>query len=90
MAIHKCFISFKMEDEGYKKDIQQIEDIQMIDKSLDIPINSDNPDYVMQKIRDENLKDSSVTLFLIGSYSAESLGQNEQYYIKKELQASLY
>lgn len=90
MTKHKCFISFEIEDNAYKEQIQASESIDMIDKSLNEPINSDNPDYVMQKIRDNNLKDSSVTIFLIGSFSAEIIGEKEQYYIKKELQASLY
>lgn len=90
MTRHKCFISFKFEDKTYKEKIQANKNIDMIDKSLNEPIDSDNPDYVMQKIRDDNLKDSSVTIFLIGSVSAEIIGEKEQYYIKKELQASLY
>lgn len=90
MTNHKCFISFKVEDREYKEKIQANKSIDMIDKSLNNPIDSDNPDYVMQKIRDDNLKDSSVTIFLIGNVSAEIIGEKEQYYIKKELQASLY
>jgi hypothetical protein len=86
---HKCFISFKTCDEDYKLRIQNDLDVEMIDKSLNEPINSENPEYVMQRIRDEYLKDSSITIFLIGQNSNEYLG-NSQYYIKKELQASLY
>ncbi|WP_080988372.1 TIR domain-containing protein [Lacticaseibacillus paracasei] len=81
MTKHKCFISFKVEDKAYKEKIQANKNIDMIDKSLNEPIDSDNPDYVMQKIRDDNLKDSSVTIFLIGSVSAEIIGKKEQYYI---------
>ena len=50
---HKCFISFKKEDESYKKTIQSWADknkVDMIDKSLDEPINSTNEEYIMQKI----------------------------------------
>lgn len=79
-----------MKDDYYKKRIQDNNDIEMIDKSLDNPINSTNPDYVMQKIRDDYLKDSSVTIFLIGQHSAENDFNEDQQYIKKELQASLY
>lgn len=89
----KCFISFKKEDEKYKKEIQSWKEagkVDMIDKSLDTPINSDDEDYVMRKIREEYLSDSTVTIFLIGSHSAENLGIDEQRYIKRELQASLY
>lgn len=75
MTRHKCFISFKFEDKTYKEKIQANKNIDMIDKSLNEPIDSDNPDYVMQKIRDDNLKDSSVTIFLIGSVSAEIIGE---------------
>lgn len=87
---HKCFISFKMEDEGYKNEI--IDDLgdQMIDKSLHESIDSDDPDYVMRKIREDYLSDSTVTIFIIGMKSNENLGYSEQQYIKRELQASLY
>lgn len=87
---HKCFISFKSQDMYYKKYIQNKLDVDMVDKSLNEPINSENPDYIMNVIRRDYLKDSTVTIHLIGEYSAEnSLGQN-QYFIKKELQGSLY
>ena len=87
---HKCFISFKTEDSAYKKHIQEKLNIDMIDKSLDEAINSDNEDYIMQQIRKHYLAKSTVTIHLIGTRSAESLGWNEQKYIKRELQASLY
>lgn len=90
---HKCFISFKKEDEAYKKAIQSwvdINKVDMIDKSLNTPIDSDNEDYIMRKIREDYLSDSTVTIFLIGTHSSENLGWEEQKYIKRELQASLY
>ena len=90
---HKCFISFKKEDESYKKIIQSWVDdnkVDMIDKSLGTPIDSDDENYIMRKIREDYLSDSTVTIFLIGNYSAEDLGHEEQKYIKRELQASLY
>jgi hypothetical protein len=62
----------------------------MIDKSLNSPIDSDDEDYIMQKIREDYLSDSTVTIHLIGSCSAENLGCQEQRFIKRELQASLY
>jgi hypothetical protein len=87
---HKCYISFKTEDINYKKHIQDNLSIDMIDKSLDEAINSDDEDYIMQKIREDYLSDTTVTIFLIGQYSAEnSWGQNQNF-IKRELQASLY
>ena len=90
---HKCFISFKKEDERYKKEIQRWCDaskVDMIDKSLNNAIDSESPDYVMRKIREDYLSDSTVTIFLIGVLSAEVFGIEEQQYIKRELQASLY
>lgn len=90
---HKCYISFKQEDKDYKKKIQEWVDddkIDMIDKSLNEPIDSEDEDYIMKKIREDYLSDSTVTIFLIGSHSSESLGEEEQKYIKRELQASLY
>lgn len=90
---HKCYISFKMEDKPFKEEIQKWCDrdkVDMIDKSLDTPINSENEDYIMRKIREEYLSDSTVTIFLIGEHSSEDLGWNEQRFIKRELQASLY
>lgn len=87
---HKCFISFKTEDERFKLYIQQYLNIDMIDKSLNEAINSYDEDYIMRKIRSDYLSDSTVTLFLIGKHSAEVFGEYEQRYIKRELQASLY
>lgn len=90
---HKCFISFKKEDIYYKKEIQKWEKenkVDMIDKSLNTPINSNDEDYIMRRIREDYLSDSTVTIFLIGSHSSENLGWDEQKYIKRELQASLY
>jgi hypothetical protein len=86
----KCFISFKTEDLEYKKFIQNELSIDMIDNSLDDPIDSDDEDYVMRKIRKDYLSISTVTIHLIGNKSAENLGFEEQKYIKRELQASLY
>ncbi len=87
---HKCFISFKTEDIEYKKHILEKLDVDMIDKSLDEPIDSTDEDYIMRKIREDYLSDSTVTICLIGTRSSENLGMNEQRFIKRELQASLY
>jgi hypothetical protein len=86
----KCFISFKTEDAEYKLKIQTELNIEMIDKSLNEPIDSDDEDYIMRKIREDYLSDSTVTIHLIGLYSAELMGKEEQKFIKRELQASLY
>ena len=86
---HECFISFKTQDVAYKEAIQEM-GINMVDKSLDEAIDSDDPDYIMQKIRDDYLSLSTVTIHLIGTNSSENLGLKEQQFIKRELQASLY
>jgi hypothetical protein len=87
---HKCFISFKTEDIEFKRYIQEELGVEMVDKSLNEPINSTDQDYIMRVIRENYLADSTVTIFLIGQRSNELLGAYEQGYIKKELQASLY
>lgn len=87
---HRVFISHKREDKAYKNYILNNLGVDMIDKSLNEPIDSDDEDYVMRKIREDYLSDSTVTIFLIGLHSAETLGKDEQVYIKRELQASLF
>lgn len=87
---HKCYISFKTEDSAYKEYIQSDLEVDMIDKSLDEPIQSKNEDYILRRIREDYLSDSTVTIHLIGTYSAESHGTDEQRFIKRELQASLH
>lgn len=87
---HKCFISFKTQNTKYKEYIQNNLNIDMIDKSLNEPIKSEDEDYIMRKIREDYLSDSTVTICLIGKYSAENSFLQNQAYIKRELQASLY
>ena len=87
---HKCYISFKTEDAAYKRHIQTDLDIDFIDKSLNERVDSDDEDYILRRIREDYLADSTVTIHLIGQRSAESLGKEEQRFIKRELQASLY
>ena len=73
----------------FKKYIQENLAVDMIDKSLNEPIDSQNEDYIMRKIREDYLKDSTVTIHLIGSESSENNYWQNQNYIKRELQASL-
>ncbi|SDX74802.1 MTH538 TIR-like domain [Lutibacter oricola] len=87
---HKCFISFKTEDSDYKDYIQNDLDVDMIDKSMNEPIDSEDEDYIMRKIREDYLSESTVTIFLIGNVSAENSIFQNQNFIKRELQASLY
>jgi hypothetical protein len=84
----KCFISFKTQDFAYKEAIRTNPEMDIIDKFLDVPTDSDNEDYIMQQIRNEYLSDSTVTIHLIGAKSAENFGYEEQRFIKREL--SLY
>lgn len=87
---HKVFISFKFKDVYYKNKLSNNSNIDMIDKSLKEPINSSDEDYIMRKIREDYLKDSTVTVFLIGDASSENINfLGTQNYIKRELQASL-
>ena len=93
---HKCFISFKKEDLEFKdKLVKKFEESEVIDKTLDKEIISDDGEYIMKVIRKNYLKDSTVTIFLIGEHSSEKEGKDfwgleKNYFIQKELQASLY
>lgn len=85
----KVYISFKTEDIEFKQAIQAMPGLDYVDKSLNEPIASNDEDYIMRVIREQYLHDSTVTIFLIGTHSAEVLGEYEQRFIKRELQASL-
>ena len=90
LMAHKCYISFKTEDKDYKEYMQESLHIDMIDKSLNEPIESQDSDYIMRRIREEYIQDSTVTISLIGEKSNENLGWKEQQFIKRELQATLF
>ena len=64
---HKVYISFKTEDIDYKIHIQSIPDLDYVNKSLYVAIDSDNEDHILRRIRDEYLAESSVTIHSIGS-----------------------
>ena len=91
---HKCFISFKKEDKYYRDEILKKlgqEDVPV--KFLDRWIDSEDADYILQEIRDNYLSDTTVTLFLIGLHSKEDegvdrFGRDNNFFIKRELQAS--
>ena len=92
---HKCFISFKKEDIFYKNKItEKLGKEKIIGKALDKWIDSDDIDYVMQVIRNDYMKGTSVTLFIIGEHSSENEGfdscGDKNAFIKRELQATLY
>ena len=98
---HNCFISFKKEDEYYKKEILEKWGADRIKgRSLDKWIESEDIDYIMQVIRSQYMKNTSVTLFLIGKHSSENEGfeyssedncyYNKQNFIIRELKATFY
>ena len=98
---HNCFISFKKEDEYYRKEISDLLGSErVLGKSLDKWIDSEDIDYIMQVIRSQYMDNTSVTLFLIGKHSSENEGfeysskdkcyYNKQSFIIRELKATLY
>ncbi len=93
---HRCFISFKKEDEYYRDEIARLLDDESIPRrSLDRWIDSADLDYVMQTIRENYMKGTSVTLYLIGEHSSENegldeYGRSKQSFMIRELQATLY
>lgn len=93
--MRKCFISYKKENVKYKDYIiKQFGSDEFIDKSLDKTIDSEDGEYVMQVIREEYLRDSTVTIFIIGTHSSENEGNDyygdKNFFIKRELRASLH
>lgn len=95
---HRCYISYKFEDEFYKNEIIKLfGDSVFIDKSQQEKIHSDDPDVIMNKIHSEYLVDTTVTIFLIGDKSYENYrdlkdkekGFDSQIIIRNEIRASL-
>lgn len=91
MGKHKCFISY------HKDDSDEVDEfIRTFDHDRDVfitrgignemsgdIINSDNPDYVMRRIRELYLKDYTVTLLMLGKCTWA------RKYVDWELQSSL-
>ena len=66
---HKVFVSFHHEDQGYKDLFTQMMEDDIVDKSVgDGDINDRNlsTDAIRQRIRDEFIRDATVTVVLIG------------------------
>ena len=77
---HNCFISFKKEDDYYRRQIVDKLGSELIKgKSLDKWIDSQDIDYIMQVIRSEYMNNTSVTLYLIGEHSSENEGFEYDY-----------
>lgn len=92
---HNCFISFKKEDYLYKNNIlNKLGEERIQGRALDEWIDSEDIDYIMEKIRREYMYNTSVTIFLIGKHSSENEGfdldGDKNAFIKRELQATLY
>lgn len=66
---HTVFVSFcHDDDQGYKEEFQKLSEDITISRSVE-PDDIDptnNADYIMQQIRDKNLRNSTVTVVLIG------------------------
>lgn len=65
---HKVFISFHHKDQCYKDDLMGILEDHIVDKSVEDGDIDDNlqTDTIRQKIRDEFIRDASVTIVLVG------------------------
>jgi hypothetical protein len=68
---HKCFVSYHHEDQAEVETFIQSYGEVFIAKALGVSdeddfINSDDTDYVMRRIREEYLTDSTVTIVLVG------------------------
>ena len=93
---HNCFISFKKEDDYYKREIlTKLGSKRILGRALDKWIDSPNIDYVMEVIRKEYMAGTTVTIFLIGEHSSEKEGNDicgrpKNAFIQRELQATLY
>lgn len=89
--VHKVFISYHHEDQDEVEQFIETFDHEhniFIARALGVEmeediIDSDNPDYVMQRIRELFLKDSTVTIVLIGKCTYA------RRYVDWEIQASL-
>lgn len=65
---HKVFVSFHHEDQAHKDRFVQMMDNDFIDKSVEDGDIDDNlkTDTIRQKIRDEFIRDATVTVVLVG------------------------
>jgi hypothetical protein len=67
---HKVFVSYHHENDQAKADYLKTQygaNNTLLDRSLDEEIDSDDDDYILSQIRTNHLKDSTVTIVLIGS-----------------------
>ena len=83
---HKVFISFHEEDLAYKEDFVRRIRKRMVDRSVDTG-NIDDTDLkaatVQQKIRDEYIRDATVTVVLVGPHTWQRT------YVDREIGSSI-
>ena len=82
----KCFVSHKSIDRRYRQEITDMgvnTAANIYDSSADY-----DDEGIVTKLRNGSLAGTTVTIYLIGTHSAENLGMDHQIFIKRELQAS--
>jgi hypothetical protein len=83
----KCYVSFKTADFRYREEIDAL-GVDTAPNTYDASADYDD-ERIVAALRSGALMDTTVTIFLIGTHSAESLGWAKQKYIKRELLASM-
>ncbi len=87
-AMRKCYVSYKTEDSYYAyKTLEVVPGAFLRAPGAWGGCYDDG--RLIEDVREEILGGSEVTIHLIGNFSAERLGSDEQRFIKRELQASL-
>ncbi len=82
----RCYVSYKSIDLHYRDEIDGMgvdTVVNIFDGSADY-----DDEGIVAKLRSGSLADTTVTVHLIGTLSAENFGWEKQKYIKRELQAS--
>ncbi len=83
----RIFVSYQhdLDQPYYEQFSQMFHDAYecVFNKSLDDPVDSTNTDYIMQRIRDENISGTSCTFVLVGTTS------HERKYIDRKIKATL-
>ena len=83
----RCYVSHKSIDRHYRDEIAAM-GVDMAANPYDGSADYDD-ERILAKLRKGSLADTTITLYLIGTHSAETLGWEKQKYIKRELQASM-
>lgn len=86
--MRSCYVSYKTEDSLYAYKVLSLVPGAFI-RPQGAWAGCFDSSRLLEDIREEILHGSEVTIYLIGRYSAECLGREEQKFIKRELQASL-